>query len=414
MRTRTTMAAVTMLAAGALLGWLAAAGRLAQFAHAQEIQGQASAKGGASLSPVLPPPEAPFDGIIGRTYKDSKPSKIPVVKAPASAPNVLVILIDDCGFGQWSTFGGQIPTPNLDKLAKNGLKYTRFHTTALCSPTRAAILTGRNHHSAATGCITELGSSFPGYTGQVPKSCAMVSEIVRQNGYSTAFFGKNHNIADWETSISGPFDRWPNMQGFDNFYGFVGGEANQWQPALYDGVTPVEMEVPKGREEDYTLNEHLANKAIDYLRRQKSITPDRPFFVYYAPGATHAPHHVPKNWMEKFKGKFDQGWDKYREETYQRQLELGVIPKDTKLTPRPQQIPAWDSLTDDQRKVAARLMEAFAGYTAQTDHEVGRLIQLADISGLARRTAPQPGLHHLPNRQADIDWPASRRPPGRF
>jgi arylsulfatase len=370
-----------MLAAGALLGWLAASGRLAQLAHAQENQGQVSPKGGASLSPVLPPPAAPFDGIIGRTYKDSKPSKIPVIKAPAGAPNVLLVLIDDCGFGQWSTFGGQIPTPNLDKLAKNGLKYTCFHTTALCSPTRAALLTGRNHHSAATGCITELGSSFPGYTGQVPKSCAMVSEIVRQNGYSTAFFGKNHNIADWETSISGPFDRWPNMQGFDHFYGFVGGEANQWQPALYDGATPVEMEVPKGREEDYTLNEHLANKAIDYLRRQKSITPDRPFFVYYAPGATHAPHHVPKNWMEKFKGKFDQGWDKYREETYQRQLELGVIPKDTKLTPRPQQIPAWDSLTDDQRKVAARLMEAFAGYTAQTDHEVGRLIQAIEDMG---------------------------------
>jgi arylsulfatase len=341
----------------------------------------ASAKGGASLSPILPPPDAPFDGIIGRTYKDSTPSKIPVIKAPAGAPNVLVILIDDCGFGQWSTFGGQVPTPNLEKLAKNGLRYARFHTTALCSPTRAALLTGRNHHSAATGCITELGSSFPGYTGQIPKSCAMVSEIVRQNGYSTAFFGKNHNIADWETSISGPFDRWPNMQGFDHFYGFVGGEANQWQPALYDGATPVEMEVPKGREENYTLNEHLADKAIDYVRRQKSVTPDRPFFVYYAPGATHAPHHVPKDWMAKFKGKFDQGWDEYRQETFQRQLQLGLVPKDTKLTPRPKEIPAWDSLTGDQKKVAARLMEAFAGYTAQTDHEVGRLIQSIEDMG---------------------------------
>jgi arylsulfatase len=370
-----------MLAAGALLGWLTASGRLAQLANAEEKQGQSSGKGGAGLSPVLPPPEAPFDGIIGRTYKDSKPSKIPVVKAPEGAPNVLVVLIDDCGFGQWSTFGGQIPTPNLDKLAKRGLKYTRYHTTALCSPTRAALLTGRNHHSAATGTVTELGTSFPGYTGQIPQSCAMVSEIVRQNGYSTAFFGKNHNVADWETSISGPFDRWPNRQGFDHFYGFIGGEANQWQPALYDGATPVEMEVPRGREENYTLNEHLANKAIDYVRRQKSVTPDRPFFVYYAPGATHAPHHVPKEWMEKFKGKFDQGWDKYREETYQRQLELGVIPKDTKLTPRPKEIPDWDSLNADQRSVAARLMEAFAGYTAQTDHEVGRLIQAIEDMG---------------------------------
>jgi arylsulfatase len=209
----------------------------------------------------------------------------------------------------------------------------------------------------------------------------MVSEIVRQNGYSTAFFGKNHNIADWETSISGPFDRWPNMQGFDHFYGFVGGEANQWAPALYDGATPVEMEVPRGREENYTLNEHLANKAIAYMRQQKSVTPDRPFFIYYAPGATHAPHHVPKEWMAKFKGQFDQGWDKYREEAYQRQLKLGVIPPDTKLTPRPKEIPAWDALTADQKKVAARLMEAFAGYTAQTDHEVGRVIQAIEDMG---------------------------------
>jgi arylsulfatase len=370
-----------LLAVGALLGCLAASGRLAPRALAEEKPAPASGRGGAGLSPILPPPDAPFGGSIGRTYKDSTPSKIPVIRAPAGAPNVLVILIDDCGFGQWGTFGGQVPTPNLDRLARNGLRYTRFHTTALCSPTRAALLTGRNHHSAATGCITELGSSFPGYTGQVPRSCAMVSEIVRQNGYSTAFFGKNHNIADWETSISGPFDRWPNLQGFDHFYGFVGGEANQWQPALYDGTTPVEMEVPRGREENYTLNEHLASKAIDYVRRQKSITPDRPFFVYYAPGATHAPHHVPRDWMARFQGKFDQGWDRYREETYRRQLQLGVIPGDTRLTPRPAEIPAWDSLGAAQKKVAARLMEAFAAYTAQTDHEVGRLIQAIEDMG---------------------------------
>lgn len=368
-----------LLAIGSTLGWISWSGHLDE-ALAQDGQ-TSSPKGGAGLSSILPPPDAPFDGVIGRTYKDSKPSKIPVITAPAGAPNVLLVLIDDCGFGQWGTFGGQVPTPHLDKLAKKGLKYTRFHTTALCSPTRAALLTGRNHYSAATGCITELGSSFPGYTGQVPKSCAMGSEILRQNGYSTAFFGKNHNIADWETSISGPYDRWPNMQGFDHFYGFIGGEANQWQPALYDGTTPVEMEVPKGREENYTLNEHLANKAIDYMHQQKSVTPDRPFFIYYAPGATHAPHHVPQDWMAKFKGKFDQGWDKYREETYKRQLELGVIPKDTKLTPRPKEIPAWDSLTDDQKKVAARLMEAFAAYTAQTDHEVGRVIQAIEDMG---------------------------------
>jgi arylsulfatase A-like enzyme len=337
--------------------------------------------GPAGAQDVLPRPEPPFRGVIDRTISGSTPDKIAVMKAPAGAPNVLVVLIDDCGFGQWGTFGGQVPTPGLDRVAAAGLRYTRFHTTALCSPSRAALLTGRNHHSAATGSITELGTSFPGYTGQIPKSCAMVSEILRQNGYSTAFFGKNHNIADWETSISGPFDRWPGLQGFDQFYGFIGGEANQWAPALYEGTTPVEMVVPKGREADYTLNEHLASKAIDYIRRQKSVTPDRPFFVYYAPGATHAPHHVPKAWMAKFKGQFDRGWDAYREETYQRQLKLGVIPPDTKLTPRPREIPAWDSLTAEQKALAGRLMEAFAAFTAQTDHEVARVIDAVAETG---------------------------------
>jgi arylsulfatase A-like enzyme len=335
-------------------------------------------RGSAKAQEALPLPEPPFKGIIGRTYKDSVPDKIPLIRAPDGAPNVLLVLIDDCGFGQWGTFGGQIPTPNLDRLAKAGLRYTRFHTTALCSPTRAALLTGRNHHSAGTGVITEIGDGYPGYSGQIPASTAMVSEIVRQHGYSTAFFGKNHNIADWETSVSGPYDRWPSRQGFDHFYGFVGGEANQWAPALYRDNTPIEMEVPAGRESDYTLNENLADEAIKYIYRQKSVTPDRPFFIYYAPGATHAPHHVPKEWIDKFKGQFDQGWDKYREETFQRQLQLGVIPADTRLTPRPDQIPAWDSLSADQKRIASRLMETFAGYTAQTDFQVGRILDTLD------------------------------------
>ena len=268
MSTRATVLAV--LAGSCLLGWLATSAPPARPALAQD--GRAVNAG----STVLPTPDPKFNGRIGRTYKESTPGIFPVAKAPAGAPNVLVVLIDDCGFGQWGTFGGQVPTPNLDKLAARGLRYNRFHTTALCSPSRAALLTGRNHHSAATGNITELGDSYPGYTGQIPKSCAMVSEIVRQNGYSTAFFGKNHNIADWETSVSGPFDRWPGLQGFDRFYGFVGGESNQWQPALYDGTTPTEMEVPPGRRADYTLNEHLANKAIDYIHQQKSVTPIAP------------------------------------------------------------------------------------------------------------------------------------------
>ncbi len=337
--------------------------------------------GAASAEEVLPKPEPPFKGKIGQTYKDSQPDKIAVTKAPAGAPNVLVILIDDVGYGAWSTFGGQITTPNLDRLAENGLRYTRFHTTALSSPTRAAVLTGRNHHSVGTGVITEMGTGYPGYTGQIPKSAAMISEILRQNGYSTMFIGKNHNVPDWETSVSGPYDRWPGLQGFDHFYGFIGGEANQWAPGLFRDHQQVEMEIPKGMEGHYTLNDSLADETIKLIYQQKSVTPDRPFFIYFAPGATHAPHHVPKEWMDKFKGKFDQGWDKYREETYQRQLRLGVIPKDTKLTPRPKEIPAYDSLTADQKLIAARLMEAFAAYTAQTDYEIGRILDALGQTG---------------------------------
>lgn len=335
---------------------------------------------------VLPRFDPPFKGKIGRTYKESQPDKIPVTKAPEGAPNVLIVLIDDCGYGQWGTFGGQVPTPNLDRLARMGLHYTRFHTTALSSPTRAALLTGRNHHSVGTGVITELGSGYPGYSGQIPKSAAMVSEILRQNGYSTAFIGKNHNVPDWETSISGPYDRWPGLQGFDHFYGFIGGEANQWAPAVYRDHQRVEMQIPKGKEGRYTLNDSLADETISFIFQQKSVTPDRPFFIYYAPGATHAPHHVPKEWMDKFKGQFDQGWDKYREETYRRQLKLGVIPPDTKLTPRPKGIPAYDSLTPDQKRVAARLMEAFAAYTAQTDYEVGRVLDALEQVGQLHNT----------------------------
>ena len=335
---------------------------------------------------VLPQPEPEFKGVIGETYKTSKPAKIPIISPPKGAPNVLVVLIDDSGYGQWGTFGGQIPTPNLDRLAKSGLSFTRFHTTALCSPTRAALLTGRNHHSVGMGVITELADAYPGYSGQIPKSAAMVSEILRQNGYNTEYIGKNHQIADWETSLSGPLDRWPGLQGFEHFYGFIGGETNQWQPPLFRDTTPVEMEVPKGKEGHYTLNDSLADEVITYMHNQKSITPDRPFFVYYAPGATHAPHHVPKEWIDKFKGQFDQGWDKYREEAYQRQLKLGVIPADTKLTPRPAEIPAWDSLTPDQKRVASRLMETFAAYTAQTDYEVGRVLDAMDEMGITKDT----------------------------
>jgi arylsulfatase A-like enzyme len=355
------------------------------FAAINAVQAQSVSSSPAG-SVVLPRPEPPFKGVIGETYKDSKPDKIPIVKAPEGAPNVLLVLIDDCGFAQWGTFGGQVPTPNLDRLAKQGLRYTRFHTTALCSPTRAALLTGRNHHSVGMGVITELADAYPGYSGEIPKSAAMVSEILRQNGYSTEYIGKNHQIADWETSISGPYDRWPSLQGFDHFYGFIGGETDQWQPPMFRDTTPVEMEIPKGKEGHYTLNDSLADEAIAYIHTEKSVTPDRPFFVYYAPGATHSPHHAPKEWIDKFKGKFAQGWDKYREEAYQRQLKLGVIPPDTKLTPRPKEIPAWDSLSADQKKVAERLIEAFAGFTAQTDYDVGRVLDAIDETGQTDNT----------------------------
>ena len=340
-----------------------------------------------SAQGVLPKPEQLFqDAKIGRTYKESKPGTIALTKPPAGAPNVLIVLIDDAGFGQWGTFGGQVATPNLDRLAKIGLRYTRFHTTALCSPTRAALLTGRNHHSAGTGVIVEQGDGYPGYSGQIPKSAGMFAEVLRQNGYSTAFIGKNHNIADWETSISGPSDRWPSLQGFDYFYGFIGGEMDQWQPVLYRGTTPVALQVPKGKEGHYTLNDSLADDTINYIHQEKSVTPDRPFFIYYAPGATHAPHHVPKEWIDKFKGQFHQGWDKYREETYQRQLKLGIIPPETKLTPRPAEIPAWNSLSPDAQKVAERLMEVFAAYTAQTDYEVGRVLDALEEVGQLHNT----------------------------
>jgi len=336
---------------------------------------------------VLPKPEQLFeDATIGKTYEDSRPGTIKLIEAPTGAPNVLMVLIDDAGFGQWGTFGGQVPTPTLDRVARMGLRYTRFHTTALCSPTRAALLTGRNHHSVGTGVITEMGDGYPGYSGQIPKSAAMFAEVLRQGGYSTAWFGKNHNVPDWETSIAGPFDRWPTMQGFDYFYGFIGGEMDQWTPALYRGNQPVEMQVPKGREGHYTLNDSLADDAIQYIQQEKSATPDRPFFIYYAPGATHAPHHVPREWIDKFKGQFDQGWDKYREETYQRQLKLGVIPPDTRLTPRPKEIPAWNSLSPDRKRLASRLMEAFAAYTAQTDYEVGRVIDAIEGVGQLHNT----------------------------
>ena len=326
----------------------------------------------ADYGDVLPLPQPPFKGKIGITYKESQPDFPKPIKAPAKAPNVLLVLLDDVGFGQTSAFGGLIETPNLDRLAARGLRYNQFHTTALCSPTRAALLTGRNHHSVSTGVITELASGFPGYTAILPRSAATIAEVLRSNGYNTAAFGKWHNTPDYETSAVGPFDRWPTNLGFDYFYGFLGGDTNQWSPNLVENTQHIQKPLD---DPNYHLTPDLADHAIKWIRTQQSIAPDKPFFTYLATGATHAPHHAPKEWIEKYKGKFDQGWDKLRADIFERQLNLGIIPADTKLTPRPAEIPAWDSLTPTEQKVYAHQFEVFAGFLSHTDAEVGRVIE---------------------------------------
>src|SRR6266702_693290 len=332
-----------------------------------------------TVLPIAPPP---FRGTVGTTYKESVPSPIPPLRAPVGAPNVLVVLLDDEGYGQSGTFGGLIPTPTLDRLAAGGLRYTRFHVTALCSPTRSALLTGRNNHAVSMGTIANWSTDEPGYTGSIPKSAAMLPEVLRENGYATSAFGKWHLIPEPEVTLAGPFDHWPTHQGFDYYYGFIDAETNQWFPELTVGTQPIEMVAPPGRKGDYTLNEDLANKAIDWIKAEKSLAPEKPFFIYYAPGASHAPLQAPRAWVDKFKGQFDMGWDRYREIVLERQKKLGVVPQDTKLTLRPAEIPAWDSLSADQKKVAARLMEVYAGFTAQSDHEIGRVIDA--IGGLGQ------------------------------
>lgn len=299
------------------------------------------------------------------------------VKAPTGAPNVLIILIDDMGFGQSSAFGGPIQMPTLERLAGRGLKYNKFHTTALCSPTRAALLSGRNHHVNNMGSITETATAFAGQTGQRPDSVAPLAEMLRLNGYSTAAFGKSHETAAWEVSPSGPTDRWPTRSGFDKFYGFIGGEANQWSPGLYDGMTRIELP----HDPNYHLMTDLANQAIKWIGYQKALTPNKPFFTYFAPGATHAPHHAPKEWIEKYRGKFDQGWDKLREETLARQKKLGVVPQDAVLAPKPEAIKDWATLSADEKRLFARQMEVFAGYGAYADFEIGRVVKAIEDLG---------------------------------
>jgi arylsulfatase len=370
MRRQTVLPAAALVTAGALLGWLAASGRLATVLAQDNKADPTSAQAGGTPG-VLPRPDFHFAGNVGRTYLNSDPPQFPQpVQAPKGAPNIVLILIDDAGFGQFSTFGGGVPSPTMDRLAAEGLRYNRFHTTALCSPTRAALITGRNHHSAASGVIGEAATGYDGYTCVLPRNCGTVGEVLRQNGYMTAWIGKNHNTPPWEASAAGPFDRWANGLGFDYFYGFNGGDMNHWNPVLYENRNLV----PASTDPNYHLTEDLADKSIAWVRNVKSIAPDKPFFLYVAPGATHSPHHAPKDWIEKFKGKFDMGWDKYREETMERQKKLGVIPPDTKLTERPEGLPAWDSLNADQKRLYARMMEVFAAYGAHCDHHMGRII----------------------------------------
>ena len=326
---------------------------------------------------VLPIPDPKGPSITTLDARDATPPPRFAVKAPAGAPNVLVVLIDDMGFGQPSTFGGPINMPTLDRLAKDGLRYNEFHVTALCSPTRAALLTGRNHHMVNTGAVMDVATAFPGNTGVRPNSAAPLTEILRLNGYATAAFGKWHQTPGWEVSPSGPTDRWPTREGFDEFYGFMGGETNQWAPLLYHGLNPVETpQTP-----NYHFMTDMTNRAISWMRSEKALTPNKPFFIYFAPGATHAPHHVPKEWIDKYKGQFDDGWDALRQRTFEKQKKLGVIPADTKLAPKPQAIKDWNTLSSDERKLFARQMEVYAGFGEMADYEIGRLIQAVGDMG---------------------------------
>lgn len=321
---------------------------------------------------VLPIPQAPFAGTIKHTFEGSKQAYPQPVTAPDGAPNIVLILIDDLGFGQPGTFGGPVPTPAMDALAQEGLRFTRMHTSAVCSPTRAALLTGRNHHQVGFGSITELASGYPGYNTVWPRETASIAEILKSNGYSTSAFGKWHNTPSWETTSVGPFERWPNGLGFEYWYGFHGGETSQWEPRLFRNTVPVE---PQARpDEGYHLTVDLVDDAIEWINTQQAIAPDKPYFMYFAPGAVHSPLHVGPEWADKFAGQFDQGWDQVREETLARQKSMGLTPQNTELTPRPEEIDAWDSLDDPAQQLFARHQEVFAGFLAQTDHEIGRLI----------------------------------------
>ncbi len=354
---------------------------LAGFWSAAASAQSAEVKLDRTALPIAEPKRPAYSEVDARTAKMPPHFE---VKAPKGAPNVVIVLIDDLGFGATSTFGGPIKTPTLDGLAQDGLRYNNFHTTALCSPTRAALKSGRNHHTVNMAFITEMATGFPGATGQIPNATAPLAETLRLNGYSTGAFGKWHETASWEASVSGPFDRWPTRQGFDKFYGFLGGETNQWAPFLYDGVAQVELP----NDPNYHFMTDMTDKAVAWIKYQKALTPEKPSFVYFAPGATHAPHHVPQEWIAKWKGKgkFDQGWDKLRQETLARQIAAGVVPAGTKLAPKPPAIKDWDTLSADEKRLFIVQAEVFAAFVDYTDHEIGRMLKAFEAVGEADNT----------------------------
>jgi arylsulfatase len=332
-----------------------------------------------TVLPIQPPMQKSITELDARNVTKPEPF---VVDAPDGAPNIVLVLTDDIGFGATSTFGGAIQTPTFDKLADNGVRFNRFHTTALCSPTRASLLSGRNHHNVNVGSVMEIATGFYGNQGIRPDNAKYVAETLRQNGYSTAAFGKWHETATWEVSVSGPYFRWPTNSGFDKFYGFIGGETNQWDPVIFDGVT----KVSKKDDPNYHFTTDMTDETIEWIKFQQAMTPEKPFFVYYATGATHAPHHAPKEWIEKYKGKFDDGWLKLREETFKRQKEMGLVPENAKLAPMPKDIKDWEKLSDDEKKLFALQMETFAGFAEHTDNEIGRIVEALDEINVLENT----------------------------
>jgi arylsulfatase len=369
------MKIITTLSIGFLVGTSYLPGALAQTINGTLGTPSATTTIQGNQIPVVPPK---FGGVIKETATDSKPWWPPTVVPPKGAPNVLLIMTDDQGYGVSGTFGGVIPTPALDRIAKSGLRYTQFSSTALCSPTRAALITGRNHHSSGFGVITELSTGFPGYDSVIGPDNATIGAILKGNGYSTSWFGKNHNTPAYQYTIAGPFDQWPVGMGFDYFYGFMGGETDQWTPYLFQNNKQISPWVGKP---DYNLTTDLADEAIGYMKELNAAAPDKPFFLYYVPGGSHSPHQPKAEWVEKFKGKFDKGWNALREEIFANQKRLGAIPQDAKLTEWPDSLPKWDTLTADQKKLFARQAEVYAGYTAYTDYEIGRVIQQVEDMG---------------------------------